>query len=322
MKFKPFLFYIFVVLAGAVVLSWIIFLLSGRSQNTEGVLAKVGDVEITVDQVNKFLPIGADDDNYDPVERKKRQREILDQLITIQVMKKEAAKRGVSVSEDELNSELDRRDKLYGEKAIRDTLEEHHLTFDEYRENLRNELLYTKVSQAIQDELKKSITITDEEIQNYYDNNKENYNDSEISLIYINIPHPGGTEEIEKARSKAEEVISKLINGEDFAELARQYSEDVASKDSGGYLGSINTAPISNAIRKIALGLAPGEFNKEPVKVQNGFPIIKRLNEAYIPLEDVKEKIKEMLREVKLRTSFTDYVHKLKEQADIQEFEQ
>lgn len=87
--------------------------------------------------------------------------------------------------------------------------------------------------------------------------------------------HPElNTDETKKA--KATEVLGRLKNGEDFAALAKEFSEDPGSKDKGGlYENQMVDSGFDKTFESAALALEPGQFTQEPVKTQFGYHIIK-----------------------------------------------
>ena len=78
-----------------------------------------------------------------------------------------------------------------------------------------------------------------------------------------------------KKHSQAAEIISKIREGADFAEMARQYSDCPSSKK-GGDLGSFRRGQMVRAFEEAAFKLSIGAMTNEPVKTQFGYHIIKR----------------------------------------------
>lgn len=149
-------------------------------------------------------------------------------------------------------------------------------------------------------------TTTDEEVETYY--NEKIVGDMELSHILItpdvasDASDSEKTEAENKAKEEAEEVIEKLNNGEDFADLAKEYSDDESNKDNGGSLGSINREGYDENFIEGAIPLKVGEYTKEPVKSTYGYHIILKTNQEEKPeLDDEeKDKIKTSIAEDKL----------------------
>ena len=142
--------------------------------------------------------------------------------------------------------------------------------------------------------------ITDKEIEAYYD--EEIVGDIEASHILItpNVTDDMTDDEKEEAENEAldtaKEIIKKLKNGMDFAELAKEYSDDESNKDNGGALGSFNKGDMESAFEEAAYVLRVDEYTETPVKTSYGYHIILKTKEyEKDALEDVKDEIIETI---------------------------
>ena len=190
-------------------------------------------------------------------------------------------------------------------------------TFDEYaraRYGIQNvsELqeiyrLGYRRNQAVKDYVKG--LVTDSEIETYY--NDEFIADIEASHILITANYSDGATEEEKTKAEeealntAKEVIEKLNNGEDFAELAKTYSKD-GSASEGGALGRFGSGDMVPEFEKAAYALEVGKYTTEPVKTEFGYHIIMKTKEYdKDPIEDAKEEIVETLADRKISADST-----------------
>lgn len=97
----------------------------------------------------------------------------------------------------------------------------------------------------------------------------------QVGVILIQFDRPG-TNDTSKARSEIEEVIKKLNSGAEFQELAKEYSDDKTSSEKGGILDSYITAgKVQRPIEELIYNMQIGEYNKEPLKTQYGYFVIK-----------------------------------------------
>ncbi|HIU17727.1 MAG TPA: SurA N-terminal domain-containing protein [Candidatus Avidesulfovibrio excrementigallinarum] len=142
-------------------------------------------------------------------------------------------------------------------------------------------------------------------VQAFYDANKERFTTSEqVRARHILLLAPAGAEpgsEAEKqnqaAEQKIKELHKRLLAGEDFAELAKANSEDVASAQNGGELGWFGHGQMVPEFDAAAFALKPGEIS-EPIKTGYGYHIIQleeRQDAAPQPLETVREEIRQQL---------------------------
>lgn len=143
-----------------------------------------------------------------------------------------------------------------------------------------------------------SEVLTDEDIQSYYD-----AFEPEVEASHILIK-PAGEEDGDwtKAEDMAKELITRIEAGEDFAELAKEYSDDPGSGAAGGELGSFGKGVMVPAFEEAAYALETGEFTKEPVKSQFGYHIILKTGGGEkASLDEMKSEIVKTLSEKKLK---------------------
>ena len=166
-------------------------------------------------------------------------------------------------------------------------------------------------SQLVKDYIKANITET--EIEEYFD--KKFVGDIEASHILITADYKDGATDEEKKKAEdealktAKEVIKKLNEGADFAELAKEYSKD-GSADNGGALGRFGQGDMVAEFESAAYKLEVGKYTKEPVKTQFGYHIILKTKDyGKGELKDAKDKIVETLLNEKLNSD-SDIVYK------------
>lgn len=324
MKIKVLLFYGAILLVIAATVSWFVMMSGstpapgGGMLNNSLVVARVNGVDILAEAVNRNL--GPIDENLlsDPNELRQLQKDIIEHLITRQLIKEEALRRNVTVSEEEVSEELQRQIELHGKEQLNEWLSQSLLTMDDFRSELRDRLLRDRLMREIRDELKKDVIVSDEEITQYYVENRELYDISEVAHIYLRIPAPAGEREEEAVLRTANYIIRQLVAGADFASLARRYSEDPESRARGGSLGPLNSGLFSAAFLDAAIDLPAGAFTEIPVKVQDGIHIIKRLNEKYLPLDQVRDVIRESIAFPRLDMACTDFMSRLRREAKVQ----
>lgn len=176
---------------------------------------------------------------------------------------------------------------------------------DELKENIR---LTYKRNKAIKDYVKS--IITDKEIEKYYD--EEIFGDISASHILIKPEYDDNASDEEKkeaenkALKEAKEVIAKLKKGEDFAELAKEYSDDSSNSKSGGKLADFNHGQMVEAFEDAAKELKVGSYTTTPVKTEFGYHIILKTAQKDKPaLKEVKDDIISDLTDEKLKDDST-----------------
>ncbi len=210
---------------------------------------------------------------------------------------------------EKLKSSLEQYYGKSDEETLNTLIKQYYGVEDE--KELRKQLsLEYKRKQAVNDFIKDNLT--DKEIENYY--NEKIYGDMAAShiLISVDVADDAKDEEIKKAEEKAlkeaKEVIKKLDEGKKFANLAKKYSDDDATKNKGGDLGTFKYADMEEDFSKACKDLKVNEYTKEPVKTRYGYHIIlKTKQEKKAKLKDVKKDIKETLTTNKLNADSSLY---------------
>ncbi len=148
--------------------------------------------------------------------------------------------------------------------------------------------------------------ITEEEIKDYYDKNMYGKITARHILIMPkkteNMTEQEKNEKKKEALDLANSLIKRLDNGENFAELAKEFSDDTVSAENGGLLEPFdNNSGFVEEFWNASLALEVGKYSKTPVESQYGYHIIlKEAEEEKASLEDSKEKIKDAIAEDKM----------------------
>jgi len=189
-------------------------------------------------------------------------------------------------------------------KAGREELEDYYERVKEsYRRpaTVRVEYVLFRPEQYLGD-----IKVSEEEIEDSYRENRSEYwrpQRIRARHILLKLPPDPSPEEERRIKEKAEGLIKKLKEGQDFAELAKKYSEDPATAKNGGDLGYFLPTEMVAPFRNAVLELKKGEISP-PVRTPYGYHIIKveDIQEAHIlSLDEVREEIRQRLAKEKAR---------------------
>jgi len=259
---------------------------AAKEAENKDVLAEVNGEEITVIDFNKEL---ADiPQNYREALMKNKQR-LLDELILRELLYQEAIEKGLDKDAEVLDVLERTKKKVMAQKLVIDI--------------------------ANQTEL------TDEELEKYYEANKDMFQDQEqveASHILIKVNNPKDEEESKAAHDKVVEIAEKVKNGEDFSELAKQHSQ-CPSSAKGGNLGLFPRGTMVPEFENAAFDLRVGEVS-EPVKTDFGYHIIKvnaKQAARKKPYEEVKDEVNKRLLQEKRKQAINQYTETLKENAKI-----
>ncbi|MGA2193094.1 MAG: peptidylprolyl isomerase [Nitrospirota bacterium] len=160
----------------------------------------------------------------------------------------------------------------------------------------------------VKDEVLDKVKVTDQDVKDYFDKNKNNMGEVRISHILV------------ASQPEAQDILNKLKAGGDFAKLAKEYSLDTKTKNSGGDLGYIKWEQFGSAsLKDAAFKLNPGEVSGI-IQSQFGYHIMKVTDKK--PATDaqfaaMKDQLRELVAEKKKEDMFDSIVKGLKEKAKI-----
>jgi peptidyl-prolyl cis-trans isomerase D len=156
--------------------------------------------------------------------------------------------------------------------------------FGEHKESYRIpaqvKIAYMAMSPS---EFSGQVNINEEEIKTYYEDNIDSFKEPKsvkASHILFKLAEGATKDEENKVKEKAESILKKARAGEDFAKLAKEYSDDTQTKENGGELGYLQKGQTTETFENAAFNLKKGEIS-EPIKTSYGYHIIK--------VEDVKD---------------------------------
>jgi peptidyl-prolyl cis-trans isomerase D len=145
--------------------------------------------------------------------------------------------------------------------------------------------------------------VNDAELRAFYDRNLSRYQvDERVRASHIILMTMGKSEEeIKQVEARAQEVLAKVKAGGDFAELAKQYSEDTGNKDQGGDLGWVVRGQMVPAFEQATFALQPGQIS-DVVKTEYGYHVIKvhERDRAHMQtFDEVKDQIRQEIAQQK-----------------------
>ena len=287
------------------------------------VLAKVGDIKITrgdVDEIADPYLESSYGENYESnaeiAENVKELRvQAINLLVEQKLMYKKAEELGVLPTKEEVEEETKNyieqvKENLGGEEQFNSALEGTGMTLEEYTENLSKNIESNLILTKVSEELYKDITVSDEEIETYYNEHLDSYKSATVSHILI------------ADEAKAKEVRERAVKGEDFATLAKEFSEDTGTKENGGSLGTV-TYDTTQFVQEFTDGfkaLKEGEIS-EPIKSDYGYHIIKVTDIKQETLDEAKDKIKTTLESQKQNEALTNAIEQWKTDYGVKTYE-
>ena len=266
---------------------------------------------------------------------KDHEKDLLRDLIDQQLMLQKAQELGISADTELVKRLDDLRKQMHAESMedLEKAAEAQGISFEDFKQNMKNNIITQRV---IGQEVGGHITVTNQEIQQYYDQHKSEMERAEqvrLSEILIStqtappvktgkgetaLPAAPSDETVAQAQAKAEQVYALLKKGGKFDDLAKQYSNGPTAAV-GGDLEYFKRGTLSKELEGKVFDLPPGQFT-EPIRTNQGFVILKvaEHQQAGIPpLKEVENQIQEQLYVTKMQPALRDYLTKLREEAYI-----
>jgi len=305
---------------------------------TADTAATVNRKEIKLGEVEKVFQNKVKQSNQTPSteEAQALRLDILRQLINQEILMQQAAKGNLEATEAEMNAKFADFKKNFTEERFQQFLKEQGLTIDDIREEFRRsstiEKLYGK-------EITSKISISEAEITDFFNKNKQNFNLPETWHVFHVLITPrsnqaqgtGDTrrvdeQAVQEAKNRVLRVLNRVVGGEDFQVVARDASDDSASAPSGGDLGFLHAQQmeqqIGPAFSQAVQSLKPGETFTRPVVTQYGFHIVRVTEKAPAGQRDLSDTgVRDNIRQIILSRRDTlmkaAYLDKIRNEAEV-----
>ncbi len=255
-------------------------------------VAKVNGVKITKDQLYDALAASGG-------------AQVLSQMIDTELVRQEAEKAGIKVTDADIEEELAYTKSLFGsDEEFEYAMMMYGTTLEQLKDNMYLNVQIRKI-------LEPQVTVTDDEIQAYYAENLDIYKTPEqVKASHI----------VLATREEAEAVRASLAGGADFAALAAEKSIDEATKDSGGELELFARGEREEVFEDALFALEVGKLS-EVIESSEGFHVIKlaeRHAEVVPGLDELEEEIKETLISDKINERSAVWIEELYAASDIE----
>ena len=297
--------------------------------NTDSQAKKIATFEggsVTQGELNQFAEqsgfgeLSPDDPQY-----KAAIQQIMPQLVGVEIAKAYASEHNITVSDQEVDQQIDKIKQQVGEQArasgqnlsnqeaYEQALKQNNITEEELRDDLRETLPVQKV----QEKVAGNAEPTDEEIQKFYEQNKEAQFTTPEQRCVRHILFAKDQEQ------KAEDVKKQLEDGADFAKLAKEYSQDPGSAENGGDLGCLGKGETVPPFEEAAFGAEEGEI-VGPVKTEFGYHLLEVTDakpQQTRPLSEVESEIRTQLSQEEQSQAFTEWLDEQKKQRNVKYLE-
>jgi peptidyl-prolyl cis-trans isomerase C len=257
-----------------------------------------------------------------PEKRDEVYRGVLEDLVAYRLLKQEVKQRQLAVSDTEVDARINAFKQQAGSEAnFREMLRVQQITEAKLREDARTDLL---VAKFLDQEVNQKVLVKPTDVATFYEKNPDRFQQGEtLRASHILVVVPGGADEKTRGalRARAEAALKAARAGQDFARLARQYSQD-SSAQRGGDLGFFPRGQMVPAFDQAAFALAPGQVS-DLVETEFGYHIIKateRRPARVVPFVEAAAQIQEFLEQEQRQEKGKALVDQLKAKGKVQIF--
>lgn len=199
-------------------------------------------------------------------------RQILEAMINDSILLQEAKRRGLKITEGQLNQAMQKisRDNKMDLTRFRQVLIAEGIDYEKYRETIRKDLILNALRRQY---AARTASISDEEVDDFINRIDDGVEyEYKLAHILITLPDAATPEQIAAAKAQSSEILEKLNDGAVFEQLANQYSSG-SNALSGGDLGWRNKAEIPGLFTDVVLDMKPGDY-AGPLRSASGYHIV------------------------------------------------
>jgi peptidyl-prolyl cis-trans isomerase SurA len=337
--------------AGLVLLMacFLIVLAACNSGGGGDVMAAVNGRKIYKAEVDKYYANQTAGSDQQPVGEQavSLRLSILNELIETEILMRRAEKLGLLATDEEVDRELNKIKSPFSVEDFNKRLEDKKISLDDFKRDLRRSLTRDKV---LNKEITSRINITDQDVNEYYNAHKAEFNLIEpqyhlAKIMVTGIPNPqvhnlqnSKAQNTADALRKIQMIENRLDSGDDFATLAMNYSEDPDTSNNGGDLGMTpesqltkNPDPATRDAAAAVMKLKPGQYtpviplvnpvNHQPV----AYMIVKLIAKEPAGQRDltnppVQQAIRQQLRDRREQLLKAAYYEDLRDDAKVQNY--
>ena len=293
-----------------------------------GAAARVNGVELSYERFNSFyqeyrrpygISVAGRGDHLDRLT--KLRKEAMDEMIKQELVCQAAEAKGIAATEGEVYTAIDEiRQPFKIADEFHRRIQSEGFTQEGYREHVKRMIAAKKYL----DDIRLGVAeISDEELEQYYRDNEYRLTFPEqvrVRHILLTWKPMGTTDDRAAIREQMKPILARARAGEDFAELAGEFSDDYATRNNGGDTGLFKRGEMAPAFEAVAFALKPGEIS-DPVETPFGVHILRleEHREAYLlPLDEIREDLRDHLRDERMEAAVEKEIERLREQGEVE----
>jgi peptidyl-prolyl cis-trans isomerase SurA len=299
-----------------------------KGQVIEAIVARVNNDVITTSDLAKAKvqlrgEVEQDCPQCTPAQVNERyaaqEKNVLRDLIDNSLLVQRAKDLDINVDTDVVKrlDEIRQQNNIPSMEELQKRVEASGLDYEDFKSNIRNQLLQQEV---IRREVTSKIIVDHSEVMRYYNAHKQDFvHPEQVVLREIFVSTQGKAEsEIPALRKKADGLLQRIKNGDDFSELAKRFSDGSTAKN-GGDLGTFGRGQLAPNLETIAFQMKAGQVTNV-IPTKTGFLILK-VEQHYVsglqPESKVEDQILNRLYSEKMKPALRDYLANLRENSYV-----
>ena len=300
---------------------------AGKKFSLDRVVAVVNDSVILQSELDaRLAPVRAEAEQIaDPQERARRlaklSSQVLDEMVNDELIVQAAADSKIEVDSSEVQAALDeiKANNKLDDAGLKQALAAQGYTLDAYKADLKRQLLRLR---AVNQLVAPKVNITDEDVRARYDElarRSASVSAVRLSHILIKLPDHPTEQELAAAKEKAAQAILRVKNGESFADVAKQVSEDPSTASTGGELGWFERGSINPDWENIVFSMEKGDV-RGPVSGPDGLHVfyVSDIKKSDLkPFPEMKEQLQRELRRRAIDKATEQWLDELRKKAYI-----
>jgi peptidyl-prolyl cis-trans isomerase SurA len=293
----------------------LIFAIPSQGEVVDRIIAIVNDDIITLKEVESYVHVEKRNQftSIDEYLRNLQLKERLDFFISSLLIKQQAKKLKIDVSDKEVESIIEniKKQNLITEIELKEQLKKDNITYDNFAEGIRLNVLRSRVLARV---VSPDVRVTDSTLKEYYDKHKDEYRDMEYHLKQIFISGQRGD-----GNQRAANAYKLLDQGKKFEDVALEFSDDPSGKQ-GGDIGFVKVEELLPALKESVKLLVPNTYTNA-VQTPYGFHILKLIEikkTDLAPFETLKDKIHEQIVLQESEKRYNEYINKLRQASYIE----
>lgn len=330
--------------SGLVVALLLAGLIACKSQPSGDVMATVDGRKIFRSDVDKYYENNVASAQQAPTGEQATalRLNILHQMIDDEILMRRAEKLGLLATDEEVDRKYNEIKSPFTQEEFEKRLQEKKITQADFKRDIRRSITVDKV---LNKEVVSKINVTDQDINDYYNAHKAEFNLIEpqyhlAQIMVTSAPNPQATNQNDKAqneadaRKKIQMIANRLDSGDDFATLAMKYSEDPETSGNGGDLGTVQESGLKGtdpSTRDAVMKLKPGQYSSiisvvNPTNKQAlGFRIVKLVSKEPAGQRDlsdprVQQAIRSQLHDRREQLLKAAYYEVLRDSAKVENY--